>query len=57
MSGTEKLGDLVRFFGMAEIIRWISTQALAALLMITVLIVIVGVARHSRCTLITYVVN
>ncbi|KAB7496885.1 Protein tweety [Armadillidium nasatum] len=48
------LTEVVRALGFGELIRWVATLALTGLLMMVVLIVPLGVARHSRCTLITF---
>lgn len=52
VSGAE-IGGLVRVGKVCELGRWVSTLGLTGVLMMVVLVVIVGVARHSRCTLIT----
>lgn len=52
MSGAE-MGGLVRLLGVGELGRWVGTLGLTGILMMVVLVVMVGVARHSRCTLIT----
>ncbi|KAK8377256.1 hypothetical protein O3P69_013720 [Scylla paramamosain] len=53
MSGA-KMGGLVRMLGVAELGRWVSTLGLTGILMMVVLVVMAGVAKHSRCTLITF---
>ncbi|KAK3854363.1 hypothetical protein Pcinc_039152 [Petrolisthes cinctipes] len=53
VSGAE-IGGLVRVGKRCELGRWVSTLGLTGLLMMVVLVVIIGVARHSRCTLITF---
>lgn len=53
MSGAE-MGGLVRLLKVGELGRWVGTIGVTAILMMVVLVVMVGVARHSRCTLITF---
>lgn len=52
MSGAE-MGSLVQLLSKGELVRWVGTLGLTSILMMVVLVVMVGVARHSRCTLIT----
>lgn len=52
MSGAE-MGGVVHMLGVGELARWVGTQGVTGILMIVVLVVMVGVAKHSRCTLIT----
>lgn len=53
MSGAE-MGDTVRLLGVGELGRWVGTLGVTGILMMVVLVVMIGVARHSRCTLITF---
>ncbi|XP_069970424.1 protein tweety isoform X2 [Penaeus vannamei] len=53
MSGAE-MGGVVHMLGVGELARWVGTQGVTGILMIVVLVVMVGVAKHSRCTLITF---
>ncbi|KAF2355459.1 Tweety [Trinorchestia longiramus] len=48
------LDELYRRVELVEQIRWASTVTLAALLMLVVLVLMLGAARHSRPTLITF---
>ncbi|XP_071551912.1 protein tweety isoform X2 [Panulirus ornatus] len=53
MSGAE-MGDTVHLLGVGELGRWVGTLGVTGILMMVVLVVMIGVARHSRCTLITF---
>ncbi|KAK8742167.1 hypothetical protein OTU49_002154 [Cherax quadricarinatus] len=53
MSGAE-MGGMVRLLGVGELARWVATLGITGILMMIVLVVMIGVARHSRCTLITF---
>ncbi|XP_069161990.1 protein tweety isoform X3 [Procambarus clarkii] len=53
MSGAE-MGGMVRLLGVGELGRWVATLGITGMLMMIVLVVMIGVARHSRCTLITF---
>lgn len=49
-----KLRWLYNVLGKVELIRWIGTMGLWGLLVIFCLILLIGMCRHSRCTLITF---
>jgi len=49
-----EMGNGVRLAGLIELGRWVGTLGITGILMMVVLLLLVGVAKHSRCTLIMF---